>query len=276
MKFGLFGINNGACAFPKCAAAVASAGRGSLPLRTPLSALARRTLGLGPRRRLCRRRLRGHLGRIQPTDRLSRRRHLGQLVALGRRLRPQLQLEVGDCAEGLALADRSADTVQALGWLHWEPRYAAALAELWRLTRRWLFFDVRIALGDSDVTGAQALAFDGGRDRLRRCPTSSSPGQPSLSCSSACRRPPSSATVIRGRRLRASPGWMRESALPPSCLNAGQARVRRARAWRLSFRWSGRLISVRCHISVRGGWPRTSPARALEHLSDDSRTPDRS
>jgi SAM-dependent methyltransferase len=84
-----------------------------------------------------------------------------ELVALGQRLRPQLQLEVGDAADGLALTDRCADTVQALGWLHWEPRYAAALTELWRLTRRCLFFDVRLAPGDRDVTGAQALSFDG-------------------------------------------------------------------------------------------------------------------
>lgn len=83
-----------------------------------------------------------------------------QLVEAARRLHPGVEFILGDCAAGLPLESRLADVVQALGWLHWEPRYRDAIAELWRLTRRFLFFDVRLADEPSDLdAGVQRLAF---------------------------------------------------------------------------------------------------------------------
>lgn len=82
------------------------------------------------------------------------------LVESARMRHPGVEFGVGDAAEGLALTDGAAETVQALGWLHWEPRYPSALAELWRVTGSRLFFDVRLRSGVDDVIGSQAL--DGG------------------------------------------------------------------------------------------------------------------
>jgi SAM-dependent methyltransferase len=80
------------------------------------------------------------------------------LVAAARERHPDVEFAVGDAAVGIDLPDRSAAVVQALGWLHWEPRYRDALRELWRLTDRQLFFDVRLIAGTDDATGAQAIA----------------------------------------------------------------------------------------------------------------------
>lgn len=85
-----------------------------------------------------------------------------RLVDAARRLRPELEFLVGDPAEGLALPDSAADVVQALGWLHWEPRYRAALEELWRLAGRALFFDVRLdATAREDAIGLQHIVGGG-------------------------------------------------------------------------------------------------------------------
>lgn len=84
-----------------------------------------------------------------------------RLVEHARVLRPDSRFLQGHCAEGLPLPDRAADVVQALGWLHWEPKYAQALAELWRLAGRWLFFDARLRRGRSDLEGRQWLTFTG-------------------------------------------------------------------------------------------------------------------
>ncbi|MEA2494995.1 MAG: hypothetical protein QOJ29_2906 [Thermoleophilaceae bacterium] len=81
-----------------------------------------------------------------------------ELVEAARRLHPDAEFLVGDCATGLDLADASADAVQALGWLHWEERYADALRELWRTTARTLFFDVRLHdHGPDDLRSEQRL-----------------------------------------------------------------------------------------------------------------------
>lgn len=79
------------------------------------------------------------------------------LVEAARRLHPEETFLVGDCADGLPFPDHAADLVAALGWLHWEPRYAEALRELWRLTRHSLFFDVRLLDRAEDVVGRQAI-----------------------------------------------------------------------------------------------------------------------
>jgi trans-aconitate methyltransferase len=82
------------------------------------------------------------------------------LVEAAARIHPDLEFHHGDCAEGLPLPDAAADTVQALGWLHWEGRHEAALAELWRLAERFLFFDVRLQdENKEDQTAEQRLAL---------------------------------------------------------------------------------------------------------------------
>jgi SAM-dependent methyltransferase len=79
------------------------------------------------------------------------------LVTAAREAHPDVDFVVGDAAAGLPLPEASADVVAALGWLHWEPRWQAALAELWRLAGRSLFFDVRLHDGTDDLVGAQAI-----------------------------------------------------------------------------------------------------------------------
>jgi SAM-dependent methyltransferase len=90
-----------------------------------------------------------------------------ELVAAAHRLHPGAEFLVADCADSLPFADRSATVVQALGWLHWEPRYEAAVDELWRVARRFLFFDVRLQNESPDeVVGAQRLDYGGaGREQ---------------------------------------------------------------------------------------------------------------
>ena len=86
-----------------------------------------------------------------------------QLIESARRLHPGVEFLVGDCAAGLPATLARSEAVQALGWLHWEPRYEAALRELWRLTNRWLFFDVRLVEGEHNLeTGRQRLALHEG------------------------------------------------------------------------------------------------------------------
>lgn len=85
----------------------------------------------------------------------------GALVAAARRLHPDREFVQADGAERLPFEDGAADVVATLGWLHWEPRYREALAELWRLSRRRLFFDVRLQhTASGDVTARQRLAYD--------------------------------------------------------------------------------------------------------------------
>jgi SAM-dependent methyltransferase len=84
-----------------------------------------------------------------------------ELVEVARKLHPGAGFIAGDCVEGLPLPDAAGDAVQALGWLHWEERYPEALAELWRLTGRFLFFDVRLHAGDGDLHAEQRLELTG-------------------------------------------------------------------------------------------------------------------
>lgn len=84
------------------------------------------------------------------------------LVEVARQVHPDLEFHQGNCADGLPFPDQYATTVSALGWLHWEPRYRQALWELWRLTDRFLFFDVRlVAEPEQTVNGKQQVAFQG-------------------------------------------------------------------------------------------------------------------
>jgi SAM-dependent methyltransferase len=83
----------------------------------------------------------------------------GPLVEAARAAHPEHEFLQADCAEGLPLPDRAVDVTAALGWLHWEPRYFRALAELWRVTRRYLFFDLRLTASGSDLVGSQRLAL---------------------------------------------------------------------------------------------------------------------
>ena len=81
-----------------------------------------------------------------------------ELIDAARKLHPEAGFLVGDCAAGLDLPDATADAVQALGWIHWEERYAEALRELWRISGRYLFFDVRLHdEGPDDIRTEQRL-----------------------------------------------------------------------------------------------------------------------
>ena len=83
------------------------------------------------------------------------------LIAAARMQHPDAEFFEGDCATGLPFSDRFAPVTQALGWLHLEPRYESALKELWRLTDRYLFFDVRLAITpDQAAVGRQKIAYD--------------------------------------------------------------------------------------------------------------------
>lgn len=82
------------------------------------------------------------------------------LVAAARRAHPEHEFLRADCADGVPLPDAYADVVSAMGWLHWETRYTQALAELWRLTRRHLFFDLRLVTSPGpDIQARQRLAL---------------------------------------------------------------------------------------------------------------------
>lgn len=81
------------------------------------------------------------------------------LIATARSRFPDSEFHRGDCAAGLPFPDGHADIAQALGWLHWEPRYRAAIAELWRVARRYVFFDVRLAALGREAAGQQQVAF---------------------------------------------------------------------------------------------------------------------
>ena len=84
------------------------------------------------------------------------------LMQAARSLHPHDTFLRGDVTQGMTLPDRCATVVQALGWLHWEPRYREALAELWRVTDRYLFFDVRLHDRPARLLhGVQHLTFDG-------------------------------------------------------------------------------------------------------------------
>lgn len=82
-------------------------------------------------------------------------------IEAARELHPGDTFIVGDATTALPLPDGAADVVAALGWLHWEPRYRTALAELWRLAERSLFFDVRLRSGPTDIVGEQHVPGGG-------------------------------------------------------------------------------------------------------------------
>ena len=81
------------------------------------------------------------------------------LVEAARRLHPDCRFEVADAACGLPFGDGEFDAVQALGWLHWEPRWERALGEMWRVCGGRLFFDVRLLI--EPQRGEQRLALSG-------------------------------------------------------------------------------------------------------------------
>lgn len=86
------------------------------------------------------------------------------LLEAARAAHPGDEFIQADCAVGLPLADRYAEVTAALGWLHWEERHARALHELWRVTDRYLFFDLRLVAEGSDVRGSQRLELTGAWD----------------------------------------------------------------------------------------------------------------
>ena len=93
------------------------------------------------------------------------------LVSTARALHADARFLHGNVTEGIALPTRCATVVQALGWLHWEPDYVRAMGELWRLTDRYLFFDVRVVPdGDRETIGRQRVALSGAWDGTTTTP----------------------------------------------------------------------------------------------------------
>ncbi len=93
------------------------------------------------------------------------------LIDAARRLHPQARFEQADGSQPLPFGDREFDAVAGLGWLHLEPRYRDALPELWRVTGRRLFFDVRLQTDAAgDVVGSQRLALSGDWDGATEIP----------------------------------------------------------------------------------------------------------
>lgn len=87
------------------------------------------------------------------------------LIEAARRAHPEHEFVRADAGTDLPFDDGYGDAVVALGWLHWEERYAAALTELWRVARRFVFFDLRLLdASGADATGAQRLALTGDWD----------------------------------------------------------------------------------------------------------------
>jgi SAM-dependent methyltransferase len=81
------------------------------------------------------------------------------LIGAARKLHPGSTFLLGDAAKGIGLPDRHSDVVQALGWLHWERNFEAALEELWRLTDARLFFDVRLQPGKAATIAFQKMSY---------------------------------------------------------------------------------------------------------------------
>ncbi len=84
------------------------------------------------------------------------------LIEAARELYPTLNFLHRNITWESGLQDRYATVVQALGWLNWEPEYAKAINELWQLTDRYLFLDVRlVAQAEHAKVGKQKLALTG-------------------------------------------------------------------------------------------------------------------
>lgn len=82
------------------------------------------------------------------------------LIHAARVAHPQDQFLIGHCADRLPIDSNAFEIVQALGWLHWELGFEAALRELWRVTSRYCFFDVRLReQGRPTLTGRQKIAY---------------------------------------------------------------------------------------------------------------------
>lgn len=87
------------------------------------------------------------------------------LIKAARKTHPHLTFLHRNVTRGSGLPDRYATVVQALGWLNWEPEYSKAIAEVWRLAERYLFFDVRLVAQDDHARiGKQKLALTGDWD----------------------------------------------------------------------------------------------------------------
>ena len=98
------------------------------------------------------------------------------LIDAARRLHPAATFEQADGAGDLPFPDGFADVVAGLGWLHLEPRWRQALPELWRVTGRRLFFDMRLQTrSPTDEIGAQRLALAGDWDGTTTIPYIAAP-----------------------------------------------------------------------------------------------------
>ena len=89
-----------------------------------------------------------------------------RLISAAKRRFPEIDFQVGNPADGLSSLEKKYCSVAALGWFHWEPRWKQALSELWSVTGRYLFFDVRISVRPGafkqsmEFAGAENSAVD--------------------------------------------------------------------------------------------------------------------
>ncbi|MEW6530048.1 MAG: class I SAM-dependent methyltransferase [Thermodesulfobacteriota bacterium] len=82
------------------------------------------------------------------------------LIELAAGSHPDARFLHGNVTEGVPLPEKYADCVEALGWLHWEPEYPRAIRELWRLTGKYLFIDLRLTVNREEaIVGRQKMAL---------------------------------------------------------------------------------------------------------------------
>lgn len=68
-----------------------------------------------------------------------------RLINAAKRLYPGAEFQIGNPVAGLPVPDNNYCCVAGIGWFHWEPRWREALDELWRVTNKYLFFDIRLS-----------------------------------------------------------------------------------------------------------------------------------
>jgi SAM-dependent methyltransferase len=82
------------------------------------------------------------------------------LIKVAQSLYHDCEFSVANPVNGIPFPDITFDVVQALGWLFWEFKYEESLEEMWRITRRWLFFDVRLVSTEDDAqVGEQRMTY---------------------------------------------------------------------------------------------------------------------
>lgn len=89
-----------------------------------------------------------------------------RLISAAKRQYAENEFQVANPVEGLPFKDDQYCCVAALGWFHWEPRWKIAMSELWRVSKKYMFFDVRMSVRPGafkqsmEFAGAENSAVD--------------------------------------------------------------------------------------------------------------------